>query len=493
MIDYSKWKELQLSPVNLRLDPKNPRIPHSGEDLSQPDLIADLVENEKVYDLAKSIADNGYYPIEALILVEENKEKLVLEGNRRLAALKLLISPEAAPEKWVPRFRALANRIDAKGLRKVKVVRAPTRESAAPIIMSRHTRNQVESWSPLMQAKFYSNLVERGMKIDEIAEQHKIPPSEITDALQRDTMYSVACALELPEEIIKKVHNPREFPMTNLDRLYKNPKVNEFLGISFDKSKRLIGSIDVNEFKKGYGKIVTDIATGEVHSRSLNTTKEMDGYLNSFGKQQPDKKKKGKFTAESILNLRPRGGVGPTKPKRKAKTTPTSQALIPKAYWSNVSNQRIIDVFNELKTLRVDRYENAVALMFRSLLEMSLGYYLDRTGHVAKITETERAKRARKTQNLPDDWHPTLSQMLQYVVNQEPAIITNGNLLKAVRKLLSEKDELLSVDTLNLFVHNQHFQPTEATLRRFWNQLRGLFDIILVEPKENSPAGDGSQ
>ena len=104
MIDHSKWKELQLSPVNLQLDPKNPRIPHSGEDLSQPELIADLVENEKVYDLAKSIADNGYYPIEALIIVQENKEKLVLEGNRRLAALKLLISPEAAPEEWVPRL-----------------------------------------------------------------------------------------------------------------------------------------------------------------------------------------------------------------------------------------------------------------------------------------------------------------------------------------------------------------------------------------------------
>ena len=71
MIDYSKWKEDQLDVINLLLDPQNSRIPDSGTELSQRDLIADMVENDKVHELAKNIVDNGYYPIEALITVEE--------------------------------------------------------------------------------------------------------------------------------------------------------------------------------------------------------------------------------------------------------------------------------------------------------------------------------------------------------------------------------------------------------------------------------------
>lgn len=485
MIDYSKWKESQLTVTNLLLDPHNPRIPDSGENLSQRDLLADLVANDKVYELAKSIVENGYYPVESLIFVEEQKKKYVVEGNRRLAALKLLISPEIAPDPvWERRFRALSNRIDPSAVRKVKVIKAPTREAAAPVIMSKHTRSQVESWSPLMQAKFYRNLVDRGLTVDDIAEQFSLASSEITDALQRYTMYSIACSLDLPEEVAKKVQNPREFPVTNLDRLYKNPKVNRFLGISFDENKGLTGSVDVDEFKKGYTKIVTDIATGTVHSRTLNTTAEMDEYLASFGKQKPNLRKKGKFTADTLLaaSTKRKTPEKASAAKKKPKSKPIPRALIPGSFSCDVNNQRINDVFNELKKLPVAQYPNAVALMFRSLLEMSLGYYLDRTGNLTKLTDKIRAARVKKGGSLPKDWHPTLTQMLQYVVDKDADIISNGNLLKALHKLVSQEKALLSIDTLNLFAHNQHFYPNEDDLREFWPQLQGLFEIILVEP-----------
>lgn len=480
MIDYSKWKEGSASVTFLLLDPYNPRIPEGDTELSQRDLIADLVENEKIYELAKSITDNGYYPVEALITVEEDGKKYVLEGNRRLAALKLLISPESGPSASERRFRALSNRLDPNSIKKVKVIRAPSREVAAPVIMSKHTRNQVESWSPLMQAKFYHNLVKRGLTVDDIADQYNIQISEITDALQRSMMYSVACSLDLPEDVARKVQNPREFPITNLDRLYKNPKVNKFLGISFNESKQLIGSVDPEEFKKGFSKIVTDIAEGSVHSRSLNTTKEMDKYLSSFGERTPNLKKKGSFTSVTIL----RSKTKPPTIKQKLQTKrmvakPIPPALIPGTFSCDVNNQRINDVFNELKKLRVAQFPNAVGLMFRSLLEMSLGYYLDRTENLVKITEKERGKRKG---NLPDDWHPSLKDMLNFITDKNTNMITNGNLLKALRTLIHQRNELISVDTLNLFVHNQHFHPNEETLRSFWAQLQGLFEITLVEP-----------
>ena len=486
MIDFSKWKESQAGVIFLKLDPLNPRIPGSGTELTQRDVVKDLIENEKILDLAKSIVESGYFPTEALITVEEEKKKYVVEGNRRLAALKLLISPEYAHSpQWERRFRALSNRISTAAIKKVKVIQAPSREAAAPIIMSRHTQKTVESWSPLMQAKFYRNLVEGGLAVDEIAEQYRIQPSRIAEALQRCMMYSVACSLDLPEDVMKKVQNPRIFPMSSLDRIYETKKACEFLGIEFDENRNLIGNIDIDEFKKGYSKVVADLAEGNVDSRKLNTIKEMDRYLKSFGEHTPNLSKAGSFTAEtlvkSITKTATSTHTGAAKRKTKPKSVP-QYALIPPACECDVNNQRINDVFNELRKLRVAQSPNAVGLMFRCLLEMSLGYHLDRTGHLIKMTDKARKTCEKKRQNLPADWHPTLREMLNYVTLEDSKIITNGNLLKALRKLIHQDHNLLSIDTLNLFVHNQHFYPNEEILRSFWSQLQGLFEIILTEP-----------
>lgn len=485
MIDYGKWKNDEPNVTNLRLDPNNPRIPDSGKELSERDLISDLLDNDKVYELAKSIVNNGYYPVESLIVVKEKGKTYVLEGNRRLAALKLLLSPESAPEKWVRRMRALSNQIDTKSIRTVKVIQAPSREAAAPAIMSKHTRTQVESWTPIMQSKFYHNLVEQGMEVAEIAEQYKISPSEITAALRRYTMYSIACSLDLPEPVAKKVQNPRAFPSSTLMRLHENPRVNEFLGISFDEQKRLVGAVNPAEFRKGYTKIVTDVVTGKADSRKLNTLREMDKYLETFADAKPDLKKKGSFTAESLLKATIAKPLPlPKQGQKRAKSKAPSKALIPKTFPCNVNNDRIQKVCDELKRLDVALFPNAVGLMFRSLLEMGLGYHLERTGHLQVITDSHKAK---TRDRVPRDWHPTLTQMLNYVVAEDTDISTNPNLLKTLRKVNSQKAELISIDSLNLFVHNQHFLPTPETLRTFWSQLQGLFEIILIEPKPATP------
>lgn len=483
MIDYSQWKESSLVVTSLLLDPRNPRIPESGENVSQRDLITEMVENEDVYTLAQSIVRNGYFPVENLIIVEEEGKKYVLEGNRRLAALKLLVSPESAPEEWQRRFRALANQITINDVRKVRVVKAPSREDAAPIVMNRHTEPEVKKWSPIMQAKFFWNLVTEGQKIQDIANRYNIRASTVSKGVQRYGMYSVALSLDLPEEIMKKLHDQRLFPATTLDRLIENPEVLRFLGIDFDENKMLFGEVDEVEFKQGYGKIVADIATGTVSSRKLNTVKEMNGYLTSISSYKPKKSKdKTTFTAKSLLKNAPAVAKKTKKApeKKTAKKERQTKALIPRSLTCSVGNARINDVFGELQTLPVERYPNAVAFMFRSLLEMGLGEYLDKSGDLKTMEQNEQAALKKKGRKLPKNWHPTLSEMLKYVVAQGNRIISNGNLRKSVNKFTSQKDDgLVSLDSLQQFAHNQFFTPNEERLRAFWKQLEGLFQIIL--------------
>jgi len=475
--DYSKWKTRDLTITHLYLDPLNPRLPEADEGMSQPRLLVELVEHEKIYELAKEFVEKGYYPTESLIVVEEDGKKYVVEGNRRLAALKLLYNPDTAPSKYQKKFRTLSSRIDT--IKKVRIVVAPSRFAAAPIIMSKHTNIQVRSWSRIMQAKFYKQLLDSGMTAKQISDQYAVSQAEIRKFLMSHTMYNVACSLNLPEEIINRVLDAREFPMTTLDRLYNDPKVQKMLGIEFDNKKGLLGKIKSSEFKKGYSKIVTDVATGNIDSRSLNTVKNIEDYIKSFSSdEKPNLRKKDSFTSTTLTGEKDAAISLPTKPSKPKATRvqKKSSSIIPTSFKCQVNDTRINDVFTELKKLKLETHKNASAIMLRVLLELSVGYYLEKTDKIKTLLAKHRKK------NKPKDWGPTLKQMLSHMVNDDADVDLSPNTRKAINKLISHEG-LLSADTLDFFVHNRRYCPTEDQLRSFWVALEEIFELTLVEPE----------
>lgn len=76
---------------NLFLDSKNPRL--AGLDLPVDDqdaIVQVLWKDRAVNELVDSIATSGYWRHEELFACYENSKLVVIEGNRRLAAVKLL-------------------------------------------------------------------------------------------------------------------------------------------------------------------------------------------------------------------------------------------------------------------------------------------------------------------------------------------------------------------------------------------------------------------
>lgn len=68
--------------------------------LNKRDVVAHLMESADLRELIESIAANGYVDIEPLVVLEEEKGELtVIEGNRRVAATKLLRSRSARPRR----------------------------------------------------------------------------------------------------------------------------------------------------------------------------------------------------------------------------------------------------------------------------------------------------------------------------------------------------------------------------------------------------------
>ncbi|WP_370905129.1 ParB N-terminal domain-containing protein [Comamonas jiangduensis] len=89
----------------LRFDSENPRFPKEIANGPPDQLLERFIRDERLQEIVDSIANHGFFPGEPLLVIDLNKdaapdEKIykVVEGNRRLAALKLLTKELPPPE-----------------------------------------------------------------------------------------------------------------------------------------------------------------------------------------------------------------------------------------------------------------------------------------------------------------------------------------------------------------------------------------------------------
>lgn len=155
----------------LHPDPDNPRLPEDLPALDDNALLVYIADNYDPLPIAESILRYGFWSSDPLIVTEEDGRAIVLEGNRRLAALKGLVEPAlraqfAEAEAWE---RALARGTEGV-LEEVPVLTADSRADADALIGFRHIAG-IQQWSPLQRARFIAHLVEeRDLPFAEVAE-----------------------------------------------------------------------------------------------------------------------------------------------------------------------------------------------------------------------------------------------------------------------------------------------------------------------------------
>jgi hypothetical protein len=89
---------LPISIRDLHLDPENPRLPDRLKKAAEKDVLNWMLSDATLVDLMASIAENGFFAGEPILVVVEDGKNIVVEGNRRLGAIKLLANPELATE-----------------------------------------------------------------------------------------------------------------------------------------------------------------------------------------------------------------------------------------------------------------------------------------------------------------------------------------------------------------------------------------------------------
>lgn len=363
---------------DLVVDSENPRILKVKDELKAMNYLISLNE-ESMFKLINNINDNGFFDQNIVSIVNENGKLIILDGNRRVTAIKCLLNYDIIENE---QFKNKVGKIKPNKINsemKIPCKEYKTREDAHTYIQTQHTEGgSTLKWSSIAQCYF--------LKDNTNFPYEKLPPAfRIYDSNFSKEENSKINAFST----IKRVIGKREFSfLINLD---KNVLKNILLKIVSDTSKE-----------------------GRENSRTLNKKESCQIYfLDLLEKNLENEKYKDWLNKNTNLK---------NEKSLEKKYLETNQSIEKDPYafvnfeHSNIkSNDEIykaIDKYSkEIKRLsrNYKSYKISVSLLARSIFEIGLKHWIKRK----KLWEELKKYKSKKSQN--PNYDPKISDIINFI------------------------------------------------------------------------------
>ena len=441
---------MELPIDDLLLDLENPRL---GPTSSQSKVLENIVRLNPGHfrNLMGSIKDDGLDPGDSLYVIrsDDARDFVVLEGNRRLSALKVLSNPDILAGTDLPegtkkpliRESSGFNRSDVEPIR---CVRFDDREEANDWIRRRHTGSAGGegriTWNPLDIQRFSGDYT----------------TIDVIEFVGKNAGYSKA-------EWEKAQLALGSGKSTNLTRLLESAAGQSHLGIKVQtepsRKTPLLGT-EANWALRVLKRIVDDIVKGNVNSRLLNTTKEIEKYFAGLPRElQPGST----TTVASPIAFKDidlsgnKARSAKARPPVATKPAPrTRKTLAPKKHpFETDKSEKLGMLLREAGTLDTGKFPLSCAFVLRAIVELAVNKYLD----------DNKLPRRQKGSGREFDLTKKADDVLKHIV---PSGATSVSDLRAFRSYLLDKRSACSIQALNGFVHNPYQLPTADALRAGW-------------------------
>jgi len=355
---------------------------------------------------------------------------IVLEGNRRIAALKILNNPELVPsDEQVIKKKIKKLLKGFRNLTEIKCIWFKNETEAYKWIDLRHTGENngvgTVTWTAIQKERFN---IKRGKSSIVI---------QAVDFVEKEGQIS--------EDVRKKI---KTMPITNLGRLLEDPDVREELGVDIKDSK-LVTVLPKEEVVKGLTKVVEDIATKRINVNDIYYKKDKIEYIKNLDASEKPKKDKILPKAWKLAD-----GKSSSKPTRSYPASTTRKKIIQRNCKLEIPEKRVNNIFIELKCLNVDKFPNAGSVLLRVFLELSLDYYIEKNSTIGVTTDAKL--------------HRKINSVAEYF---ETNGIMSKHELKPIRQSVSRKNEIFSTETLNAYVHNKNLNPIPKELKLTWDNI----------------------
>ncbi len=437
----------------LELDLLNPRISKAADQHEAMQRIIDD-QNTKLGNLAESIVEDGLNPMDRLLVIKSESaaaKYTVLEGNRRAFVLKILKNPNVLTGLTVPaalqkKLERLAHGFDTKSLEPIACFEVDSRLDGNAWIEQRHIGEDegrgIVRWSGVAASRFRGQAP--AIQAFDFVRQH----GKLTDDQRK-----------LLED---------RFPITTLDRLLSTPSVRAKIGFDI-KDSELLTALPADEAIKPLRRLVLDLAEKSVNVTKLKLKTQQIDYVSKLAAaDSPDLSQKG-ATNQAVRNFTQKDFASPAPAKvKKAKTTPKTPrtTAVAKSCKLNITNPKIEEIFEELRSLQLKKHPHAIAVLLRVFLETSVDHFMTQSS----LSLTFATPNGAKDKSLKKKVDETIKHM-----------IANGAVekeFKAITTALSNDNHPFAPELLHAYVHNRFFSPTERDLTTAWDNGQPLFERI---------------
>lgn len=474
------WPTKRRLVASLHLDAKNPRLGREITARAPREIIQYLFEHDKAMEVAQSIAARGYFQNEPLLGIKENDQLVIVEGNRRLAALKALRQSGLLDGSMCRQIERLSRQIeDPNDIARVSVTLAPSRRATDRLLAGRHIGTPVLAWQAENRASFILDKLAEGYTNDQLRDRLGFSLADIQDARQTRAIADMARSLDLPEEVKVKVDNPRAGVFTTLKRVFDSSVGREYLKVVPDPEHGLRGTTTKAQFLRGLKKLVTDIALGRQSSRTLNKSDDILKYFKSWDPKELPAKKRGSFVPADIIQGR---SVSSTSLKPRAATRRPQQlsnTVLPRDFKVRCGNDRLRDIRRELVKLKREDFPNAGAVLLRVFFELAVLDYLERIGELTKIVE----KLEKKAKGRLSFGTPKMKQLVPEIMRIAKNKLKRADTLKVEKALRYDSSAPFTISELHGFVHQSDF-PSARDILQFWKRTEPLFRLMLEQDVE---------
>ena len=338
--------------ANLLVDLINPR---HNQQLSQREAISTIAFDQgiKLVNLGQDIIDKGLSLNDLPMVTPANEEGMyiILEGNRRIAAMKLMVSPSllnsiGLPKNITTRFRELNE--SAADLPSQIYCSIVDRDEARHWIEQKHTGENngsgIVMWDGRQTQRF------RGMS----PALHAIELVEESNFVDDETKKKLA-----------------KIAITNVERILETPDARRFLGVDVQKGE-LVFTIPEEEALGRLALVIGDIANKRIKVSDLDKKEQRVKYAEGISKRPLPKAVGGSGGNAGGNNG---GGASSVKPGIPRRILPDRKFLIPKSCKLTIDQNRINKIYHELQGMEIEKYTNSCAVMFRVFIELCLDHY----------------------------------------------------------------------------------------------------------------------
>lgn len=183
---------------DLDFDANNPRFPQKIAQGPVEALLQRFVRDERLLEVVESIGNHGFFPGEPLLVVPVGNRYRVVEGNRRLAALKLLTKELEPPSGRT----TIQDAVEAAQFRPAKVpcLVFDDENEILRYLGFRHITG-IKAWSALQKARYAERMYQ---KYKSLPEEEGLRLLARETGSRKDTIGQMLTALRLYDKAEEK-------------------------------------------------------------------------------------------------------------------------------------------------------------------------------------------------------------------------------------------------------------------------------------------------